>query len=159
MPGIVFMIMASISHSIFMLSWTPNATQINVIFVMAIGFAVSSSIATGQVQGLYSARFPYNTIVSRLFRVLISICSILVTLLIYDVWKTAKKGLSAFNLFVTLGIVCGAFVSNSLSFQYKLYIFVCVCTFSLVTYMIFYARKVAKEAKVEPIYRLEIYKF
>ncbi len=51
MPGIVFMIMMSLIQCVFMLAWTPVPNSSALIYAMAIGFALSQSVANGQVRG------------------------------------------------------------------------------------------------------------
>ena len=50
-PGIICMVMISMSQCLFMLSWTPNPASVHVIFLMVIGFALSTTIGQGQILG------------------------------------------------------------------------------------------------------------
>ena len=49
--GIILMLCASLTQSIFMISWTPSIENSYVIYLMIIGFSVSGSMGTGQVRG------------------------------------------------------------------------------------------------------------
>jgi hypothetical protein len=49
--GIILMLSASFSQCIFVISWTPDAEKLHVIYLMVVGFAVSQSIGSGQVRG------------------------------------------------------------------------------------------------------------
>jgi hypothetical protein len=53
MSGIVFIQMAIFSVCIFMISWTPDPSASHAIFLMALGFSVSESVANGQIRGIY----------------------------------------------------------------------------------------------------------
>ena len=50
--GIVIMCMSAIVQCIFIFSWTPNPNEGYAIFLMALVFAISESVAKGQTRGL-----------------------------------------------------------------------------------------------------------
>ncbi len=50
--GIVFMLMISLAQCVFMLSWTPVPNESTLIFMMAVGFALSMSVSIGQIRGI-----------------------------------------------------------------------------------------------------------
>lgn len=50
-PIMILMLIGAFAHSTFMVSWVASNQEIYVIFVMAVVFAFTNSLATSQVRG------------------------------------------------------------------------------------------------------------
>lgn len=50
-PIMILMLVGAFAHSTFMVSWVASNQEIYVIFVMAVVFAFTNSLATSQVRG------------------------------------------------------------------------------------------------------------
>ena len=104
--GIVFMLNISLTQCIFILSWTPNQNDIYVLFLMILGFALSQSIANGQVRGLYGIYFPNN-----------------------------PSAFSCATIGQTLGFISGCLATMYLCVNEKVYVYTLIVIFSLVCFV------------------------
>ena len=104
---IVFMLMVSISNSIFMLAWSPSSQYLYVIFIVAMAFGISQSYANGQVRGLYILHV------------------------------SEDKSVFCFaTLFQTVGFLIGFLFSLLTCTRIKLIFYFCLSAFSLICYLV-----------------------
>jgi predicted MFS family arabinose efflux permease len=109
---IVFILMISIVNSIFMLTWTPDPSELYIIFLISISFGTTRAYYIGQIRGLYSISFPQN-----------------------------YGAQSAASLFQAIGFALGVLISYLFCAYIKLYIILIITSLSLICYFIMIGRK------------------
>ena len=116
---IVFMLMVSISNSLFMLTWTPDQNHIYVIFFMAMAFGISQAYSTGQLISLYV------------------------------IHVTENKNIFCFcNVFQNIGFLTGFLLSRFTCTYVKAYFYLSLSIISLISYLfiIFREKKLIMKA-------------
>lgn len=116
--GIVFMLNTSLTIGIFVLSWTPNAESTYVLFLVILGFALSQSIATSQVRGLYGIYFPKNL-----------------------------SAFSCATIGQTLGIILGCVTTMLMCVNEKAYVYIGIVLSSLICFVLIEIRAKKQEIR------------
>ena len=116
MSGIIFMVMIALMQSVFMLAWTPISNHSSLIFLMAIGFALSQSVANGQVRGLYGVYFFKNS-----------------------------AAFSAATISQTAGFFFGSLCSTYFCTEFKTWFYAGVAILGLICYIILAIKHLTKE--------------
>lgn len=102
----VMMLMGALINSVFMISWTPDKQASYVIFIMAVAFAFTNSLATAQVRAVFGIFFPDNS-----------------------------AAYSAANIFETIGLVLGSVLSIYFCTDIKIYGYVFLSITGIVSYV------------------------
>ena len=118
------MLMTALSNAIFMLSWTPNADESYVLFIMAIAFAFTDCLATCQVRAAFGIFFPND-----------------------------PSAYSAALMFVTIGLVIGSILSIFFCTRIKIYVYIFIIFLSILSYVILEVKtnQIKSELEKEPI--------
>ena len=103
---IVFMLMVSISNSIFMLTWIPDENHLYVIFFMAVAFGVSQAYGNCQLLGLYVTYITEN-----------------------------KNIFCISNMFQNIGFLLGFLLSRFTCTYLKAYVYFSLSSLSLICYV------------------------
>ena len=116
----IFMLMSAFAHSIFIISWTATYSHSYVIFLMAVAFSFSNSLATSQVRGVFGIFFPDN-----------------------------NSAYSAAMIFETFGLMLGSILSIHVCVQVKTYVYMFIIVLSLFTYTLLEIKTVYIASKKE----------
>ncbi|RMZ98195.1 UNC93, partial [Brachionus plicatilis] len=102
----VMMFMGALINSMFMISWTPDKDASYVIFLMAVAFAFTNSLATAQARAVFGIFFPANT-----------------------------AAYSAANIFETMGLVLGSVLSIYFCADVKIYGYIIISVVGVFSYV------------------------
>ena len=114
--SIVFMLLMAFSHAIFMISWTASFNQGYVIFLMAVTFGFTNSLANTQVRSIFGAIFPND-----------------------------PAAYSGAILFETIGLILGSILSVFFQTRIKIYVYIGIIFISLVSYIFLEIRRNKRE--------------
>ena len=118
MSGIIFMLMVVLCQNVFILSWTPTAGEVAIVFLIILSFAFSQSVSNGQVRGLYGVYFPNNS-----------------------------AAFSAATISQTTGLFLGSLISTYCCVYTKSYIYIGIILSSLICYVILAIKHVKRNMK------------
>lgn len=119
---IVMMLLVALSHSIFMLSWTPRYDQGYVVVLMAATFGFTNSLATAQIRGLYGVFFPND-----------------------------PTAYSAEILFETSGLIIGSLMSIFFQARVKIYLYIGIIVSGVISYVCLEMRHRNRTAKIDEL--------
>lgn len=118
----VMMLMAALSNSIFIISWTPKLEESYTMFLVITAFAFTNCLATAQVRGVFGIYFPDN-----------------------------PSAYSAAIIFETIGLVMGSILSIYVCTRFKIYVYMFIIVLSLISYNYLEVRKNILKSREIPI--------